>query len=71
MTVTLREARDALFVLQRFLDQLSDQGQGEKITQKQVKYIKDLCKRKGRPEPQNLDNMSREEASRLIDELKG
>lgn len=70
MTVTLKEARDALFILQNFLDQL-ERGQGEKITQKQVKYIKDLCKRKGRPEPQNLDNMSREEASRLIDELKG
>lgn len=68
MTVSLKEARDAIFVLQRFLDQLAQQ---EPITQKQVKYIQDLCKRKGKPEPANLNTMSKEEASRLIDELKG
>lgn len=66
MTVTLKEARTALLTLQRFLNQLEK----SKITKKQMKYIKDLCKQKGKPTPQNLNNLSKEEASRLIDKLR-
>ncbi|MEM4721046.1 MAG: hypothetical protein QXT73_03180 [Candidatus Methanomethylicaceae archaeon] len=66
MTVSLKEAKNALWVLQQFLDQLAQQ---EPATERQLRFIKDLCRQKGKPEPANLSMMSKEEASALIDEL--
>ena len=42
---------------------------GGLITDKQRKYIADLCKKLNIIIPENLDEMSREEASKYIDEL--
>lgn len=66
MTISLKEAKNALWVLQQFLNQLD---RSEPITEKQLRFIKDLCRQKGKPDPINLDVLSKEEASDLIDRL--
>jgi len=43
----------------------------EPATEKQKSFIRDLCRRLGREPPENLEALSKREASKLIDELMG
>jgi len=43
--------------------------QPQKATQRQLDYIRVLCKKAGKDLPPDLDKLTKEEASKLIDEL--
>jgi len=52
----------------RFLDAKANNQ--EKATEKQIQYIKDLAEKKGVDLPnKDLDNMTKEEVSKMIEEL--
>jgi len=69
MTITYEEARDAVFLIQQFLEQ--HRALFERPTEKQVKFAQDLAKQRGIQAP-DFSKMSKSELSRWIDDhLKG
>ncbi|MEM3489603.1 MAG: DUF3072 domain-containing protein [Nitrososphaerota archaeon] len=66
MTISLKEARNALWILQQFFEQLEKPK--DPITEKQKQFIKDLCNQRKKPIPE-LEGLSKQEASELIEEL--